>query len=185
MKTIQRNFESHRHAGLARVWWLALALAACATQPPMQVPATLAPKANETLAMTVAAKGVQVYECRGRKETGAGFEWAFVAPEAELLDAGGRSIGRHGAGPYWQASDGSKVVGKLKARADAPSADAIPWLLLEATTAGPDGAFSKVTSIPRVNTAGGLARAAGCTPVTAGATARIPYTADYRLFVAR
>ncbi|MBK8739993.1 MAG: DUF3455 domain-containing protein [Betaproteobacteria bacterium] len=110
---------------------------------------------------------------------------AFIAPEAELLDAGGRSVGRHGAGPYCQASDGSKVVGKLKARVDAPSASAIPWLLLEATTAGPDGAFSKVTSIQQVNTAGGLAPAAGCTPVTAGAMARMPYTADYRLFVAR
>ncbi|MBK7474203.1 MAG: DUF3455 domain-containing protein [Betaproteobacteria bacterium] len=185
MKTTPSKFESHRNAGLARLWWLPLALAACATQPPLQVPATLAPKANETLAMTVAAKGVQVYECRGRKEAGAGYEWAFVAPEAELLDAGGRSVGRHGAGPYWQASDGSKVVGKLKARADAPAASAIPWLLVEATTAGPEGAFSKVTSIQRVNTAGGLAPAGGCTLSTAGATARIPYTADYRLFVAR
>ena len=185
MKTRFHNFESCRHVRAARLWWLPLALAACATQPPMQVPAMLAPKADETLAMTVAAKGVQIYECRSKKEAGAGYEWAFVAPEAELLDVGGRSVGSHGAGPYWQASDGSKVIGNLKARADAPAASAIPWLLLEATTAGPEGAFSKVTSIQRVNTAGGLAPAAGCTPGTAGATARIPYTADYRLYVGR
>ncbi|MBK9604920.1 MAG: DUF3455 domain-containing protein [Betaproteobacteria bacterium] len=99
---------------------------------------------------------------------------AFIAPEAELLDAGGRSVGRHGAGPYCQASDGSKVVGKLKARVDAPSASAIPWLLLEVTTAGPEGAFSKVTSIQQVNTAGG-GPGGGLHAGHGGCLARIPY----------
>jgi len=63
--------------------------------------------------MIVAARGVQIYECRVRKDAGAGYEWAFVAPEAELFDAKGNAIGRHGAGPTWQATDGSRIVGTL------------------------------------------------------------------------
>jgi hypothetical protein len=157
-------------------------LAAC--QAPMVVPDKLAATPNETLSMIVAAKGVQIYECRARKDN-SGFEWAFVAPEAELMDSHGRVVGQHGAGPFWQASDGSKVVGTLKERSDAPAAGAIPWLLLTTKSAGPEGMFSKVTSIQRVNTAGGVAPADGCGADKAGAQARVAYTADYRLFTAK
>lgn len=159
----------------------ALLLAACASSPPrVEVPDALKPSSNESLAMIVAAKGVQIYECRARKDA-AGYEWAFVAPEAELFDARGNTIGRHGAGPYWQANDGSRIVGTLKQRADAPVAGAIPWLLLTAKSNGPDGSFSKVTSVQRVKTVGGIAPAAGCD--SAGAMARVSYTADYYFFV--
>jgi len=164
---------------------LAVALAGCASAPPPPLPASLAPDANESLAMVVAAKGVQIYECRAAKDAADKYEWTFVAPEAELFDAVGRTIGRHGAGPNWQARDGSKVIGTVKARADAPIAGAIPWLLLRTKDAGPDGAFSKVTSIQRVNTVGGVMPAAGCTRDTTGTTARVAYTADYRLFTTR
>jgi len=164
---------------------LAVALAGCASMPAATAPASLAPDANESLAMVVAAKGVQVYECRAAKDAADKYAWTFVAPEAELFDAAGRTIGRHGAGPNWQASDGSKVTGTVKARADAPIAGAIPWLLLRTKDAGPDGTFSKVTSIQRVNTVGGVMPAAGCARDTAGTTARVAYTADYRLFTVR
>ena len=40
-----------------------------------------------------------------------------------------------------------------------PSASAIPWLLLTAKSNGPEGSFSNVTSIQRVNTVGGIAPA--------------------------
>ena len=93
-------------------------LSGCAAQ----VPANLQP-ANESLAQVVPAKGVQIYECRDAK-------WVFVAPEADLFDRYGRKIGTHYAGPVWEAADGSKVLGAVKARADAPQAGAIPWLLL-------------------------------------------------------
>ena len=152
----------------------ALLLAAgCAT---VQVPDNLKPAANESLAMVVPAKGVQIYECRAGK-------WAFVAPDAELFDAAGKKIGRHYAGPHWEAVDGSKVIASLKARADAPATTDIPWLLLGAKSVGPDGAFSKVTSIQRLSTAGGVAPSGEC--AQAGAQARIPYTADYYFFNAR
>ena len=160
----------------------ALLTAACASTP-LVVPDTLRPATSETLATTVGARGVQIYECRARKD--GGYEWAFVAPDADLLDAQGKAIGRHGAGPYWQSADGSRVVGTVTARADAPAPGAIPWLLLSTKSSGPAGAFSNVTSIQRVNTVGGVAPATPCTAQFAGTPARVPYTADYRLFTAR
>jgi len=110
---------------------LALLVAACASaQSPtsvVKVPDKLKPGANESLAMIVSARGVQVYECRARKDQVGGYEWAFVAPEADLFDARGNRAGRHYAGPHWEATDGSKILGTVKERADAPVADAIPW----------------------------------------------------------
>ena len=172
----------HRHAVLALV--LAVALAACASVQVVDVPAALDPPAGQSLAMVVRAKGVQVYECRARKD-GSGFEWTFVAPEADLTDRFGRHVGTHGAGPYWKARDGSLVIGTVKARADAPVAGAIPWLLLTTTNGGPQGSLSMVSSIQRVNTAGGVAPAAGCGPEARSTLARVEYAADYRLFAAK
>jgi len=166
-----------------------LLVAGCASpQPPrpaVEVPDKLKPGASESLAMIVPAKGVQIYECRAKRDQAGAYEWAFVAPEADLFDGRGDRIGRHYAGPHWESADGSKVLGTVKERADAPVADAIPWLLLAAKSAGPAGAFSRVTSIQRVNTAGGAAPKAGCSQAAAGALARIAYTADYYFFTAK
>jgi Protein of unknown function (DUF3455) len=164
------------------VYCASLLLIACASPSVVDVPDTLKPSANESLSMIVPAKGLQVYECRAKKDAGAGFEWVFVAPEAELFDRRGNTIGRHGAGPYWQSNDGSRIVATLKQRADAPVSGAIPWLLLSSKSNGPEGSFSNVTSIQRVNTAGGIAPATGCSRYSAGTTAHIPYTADYYFF---
>ena len=158
----------------------ALWVLAGACTAPLAIPDTLVPAPEAAFTMRVPAKGFQVYECRNAK--GGGFEWAFVAPDADLLDARGQVIGRHGAGPYWQAADGSRIVGAVKARADAPAAGAIPWLLLSARNDGPAGTFSQVVAIQRVNTHGGLAPAEGCGTQSVGQRARIPYTADYRFF---
>lgn len=157
---------------------LALTLAACAGTPPAGVPAALAPEAGEALLATVAARGVQIYEYRATA-VGGRAEWVFVAPEAELLDDMRQVVGSHGAGPFWQARDGSRVVGTVKRRVDAPEAGTIPWLLLATRDAGPRGSFTRVTSIQRVNTTGGAAPASGCDPRSVGAAARVPYTADY------
>lgn len=171
------------------VFLLVVLVAGCASMqlpgPTVAVPEKLKPGANESLAMIVPAKGVQIYECRTRKDPAGGYEWAFVAPEADLFDAGGKKIGRHYAGPHWEATDGSKIVGALKERADAPAADAIPWLLLTAKSVGPAGSFSKVTSIQRVSTVGGVAPKGGCDQAAAGKPARIHYTADYYFFTTK
>src|SRR5438552_4786485 len=177
--TISKRFQ-------LRVFWLVLLVAACASpQPPtsmVSAPDKLKPGASESLAMIVPAKGVQIYECRARTDQVGAYEWAFVAPEADLFDARGNRIGRHYAGPHWEATDGSKILGTVKERADAPLADTIPWLLLAAKSAGSQGSFSKVTSVQRVNTVGGVAPKPGCSQAAAGAPARIDYTADYYFF---
>ena len=90
----------------------ALLAAGCATQQTVAVPDKLKPGAGESLAMIVPAKGVQIYECRAGKD--GGYEWAFVAPEADLFDTRGNRIGRHYAGPHWEAADGSKILGELE-----------------------------------------------------------------------
>jgi hypothetical protein len=166
-----------------------LFVAACASlqtpTPVADVPAKLKPGANESLARIVPAKGVQIYECRAKKDQADQFEWAFVAPEADLFDASGGKIGKHYAGPHWEATDGSKIVASVKERADAPRSDAIPWLLLAAKPAGGSGSFSNVTSIQRVNTVGGVAPKDGCSRSTVGAIGRVNYTADYYFFTAK
>ena len=129
------------------------ALAGCASS--VSVPDSLKPAAGESLALVVPAQGDQIYECRAGK-------WAFVAPEAELFNRAGKKIGRHYAGPHWESLDGSRIVGAVKARADAPRAGDIPWLLLSAKSVGAEGAFSKVTSIQRVTTLGGSAPIEPC-----------------------
>jgi hypothetical protein len=60
---------------------------------------------------------------------------------------------------------------------------AIPWLLVRVVGArrGPTGGdfLTQTTFIHRLNTTGGLAPSTGCTLSTLGATAVVPYTADY------
>ena len=155
---------------------LALSVTAAGCAAAVAVPDNLRPGANESLALVVPAKGVQIYECRDAK-------WAFVAPEAELFDRAGKKIGTHYAGPHWEAADGSKIVGAVKARADAPAAGNIPWLLLGTKSVGRDGAFSKVSSIQRVTTTGGVAPEGSC--AQPAARVRVPYTADYYFFTAK
>lgn len=148
-------------------------------------PESITPGADESLLLRASATGVQIYECRASGDKDPQHAWVFVAPEAQLFDRQQRAIGSHGAGPVWEAKDGSRVVGAVKQRASAPRAGAIPWLLLSTSAQGPQGLFSRVSSIQRIDTVGGIApAAAGCTPATAGSIARVPYTADYLFYTA-
>ena len=156
--------------------------AAGAATPQSIIPEQINPPAGQALRLIVAAKGVQIYECRESKQRAGAWEWTFVAPSAELFDTTGAKIGRHYGGPAWEAVDGSRIVGTVKAKADAAAANAIPWLLLETKADGNQGSFSKVTSIQRVNTAGGMAPKVGCSESNAGTPVRVPYTADYYFF---
>ena len=58
------------------------------------------------------------------------YEWIFRAPDATLTDWSGRALGKHYAGPTWEAADGSRVLGEVRARDPGPDPKAIPWLLL-------------------------------------------------------
>jgi hypothetical protein len=127
---------------------------------------------------------MQVYECREAKDAAGRFAWAFIAPEAELFDAAQRPSGLHGAGPSWQAPDGSRIVGTVRQRAEGSEPGAIPQLLLATRAEGPGGRFSNVVAVQRLNTHGGAAPESGCAQATASQKVRVPYTADYRMFAA-
>jgi hypothetical protein len=163
----------------------ALHLAGCALTPPAPaVPAALVP-ANQQPVERIAARGVQIYSCRISAVSPTGAEWLFLAPEAELFDAQGKAVGRHYAGPHWEALDGSRIVGSVKARVDATQSGAIPWLLLSAQSTGKEGRFAHITSVQRIDTAGGSAPTHSCSTAQLGTTAKVPYTADYVLFAPR
>jgi hypothetical protein len=137
------------------------------------VPAALQPPKDEVVLMHLVGKGKQIYVCQASV-------WKLKAPDAQLYTTTGELVGHHFAGPTWEHRDGSRVVGK--AVANVPSADqnSIPWLLLDAVSHDGKGAFSKVQSIQRLNTKGGVAPARSCTENQEMA---VPYQADYNLFV--
>lgn len=163
----------------------ALLFAACAGSSPPRALATPVPgklvPIGETLVGAVIARGVQIYECRARGDS-IGAEWAFVAPEADLYDEQGRPAGKHFAGPSWDAGDGSRIAGTVQASAVAPRADSIAWLLLNTHSVGGAGRFAAVTSVQRIETAGGTAPDAGCTTTRIGRTVRVPYAAVYTMY---
>ena len=171
-------------ASLALVLFSGYAAALEPSSSSASVAQKLKVRADESLAMIVPAKGVQIYECRASKQA-LGYEWAFVGPEADLFDTNGMKIGRHYSGPSWESFDGSKIVGSVMQSAAAPEEGAIAWLLLGAKSVGPEGAFSDVSSVRRVHTTGGMAPDNGCSGAAAGTRARVPYTADYYFFTAK
>ncbi|HEX3633291.1 MAG TPA: DUF3455 domain-containing protein [Casimicrobiaceae bacterium] len=150
-----------------------------------EVPENLKVPATQMLAVSVEARGVQIYECSASKTDPARFEWTLKAPEAELFDKAGKRIGKHYAGPTWESDDGSKVVGVVKARYDGPDANAIPWLLLSAASAEGNGIFGKTQSVQRLQTVGGKAPADGCSQAQPGKVVRVDYRATYNFYVAR
>jgi hypothetical protein len=145
------------------------------------VPAALQPPADAVAALHAKGQGVQIYACS--KDAGSGAaSWKLKGPEAVLYDDAGKPIGKHFAGPSWQANDGSTVVGEAVAHADAPGHTAIPWLLLKAKSHEGSGTFADITYVQRLDTAGGLAPTAACDPKRDTAERRVAYTAIYVFF---
>jgi hypothetical protein len=170
---------------------LAIAVAACgagrrpdvsAADCPPGVPPALAPAPEQTLAFVRHAKGVQRYGCT---QSDTGFAWTLVAPDADLFDRAGKPAGHHGAGPTWEDTDGSTVVGTKRAAAPVDTT-AIPWLLVDATSHNDKrGVMTPITALQRVNTVGGLAPSSPCDAANASATTDVAYTADYLFYRAR
>jgi len=148
-----------------------------------EAPENLRPAAGQVVSLEVRANGVQIYECKASADDAKRFEWVFKAPEADLFDDTGAKVGRHYAGPTWEANDGSKVVGEMKARGDSPDPGAIPWLLLTAKATSGDGVLSRTKSIQRLSTVGGKAPAEECIAAMAGKETRVPYKAVYYFYV--
>jgi hypothetical protein len=83
------------------------------------------------------------------------------------------------------ASPPASVPEALEAKADAPDASAIPWLLLAAKSHAGEGALANVSFIERVATTGGKAPARGCDATRVDAEQRVPYTASYYFYTPR
>jgi hypothetical protein len=127
----------------------------------------------------LAADGVQIYTCAA---TAGGFGWTLKAPDATLRDASGHVAGRHFAGPAWQATDGSKVVGTPVTVSRSPNRGAIGWLVIRATEHDGAGLFADVTYITRTRTMGGVAPGTGCDASHRDAETRVLYSATYTFF---
>jgi hypothetical protein len=128
---------------------------------------------GETVVLSVHAEGAQVYECKAGPNGKP--SWAFREPIATLL-LDGKTIGRHYAGPSWEHSDGSAVVGKAVGSVPGAMPNDIPWLKLEVISRRGSGILSGVTTVQRFNTKGGKLEGA-CDK--AGAFTSAPYSADY------
>lgn len=171
---------------LKGVPWAAL-LAACSSTGPKvpEVPPQLKPPAEQRLFLETLASGTQIYECLPKPGQAGVYEWTFRAPEATLTDWSGRALGKHYAGPTWEAADGSRVLGEVKARDPGPDPKAIPWLLLGARSTFGKGVLTQTVSIQRVATVGGIAPTDPCSAANANQFARVPYTATYYFYKAR
>ena len=159
-------------------------LAAGQIAPP-QVPDNLKVPDTETVLLKAIGTGKQIYVCSAKSGDGSQFAWVLDRPQAELIGENGAVIGKHYKGPDWEAADGSKVGGQVQRRANAPNANAVPWLLLKAASHDGAGTFARVTYVQRVDTEGGVAPAAGCDKSHAGAEASADYQATYFFYVPR
>jgi hypothetical protein len=160
-------------------------LAGCAASSAMKtddIPAPLRVPASSELTLRAHAAGVQIYGCRADKDDAARVAWQLKGPEADLSDHGNK-IGKHYAGPTWEAMDGSKVTGEVVARADSPDLNAVPWLLLSAKSTSGNGVFGHVRSIQRLRTIGGSAPSVGCDQASVGSELRVAYSAEYWFYV--
>jgi hypothetical protein len=128
---------------------------------------------GETVVLAVQGEGAQVYECK----IGANGKssWVFREPIATLI-ADDKTVGRHYAGPTWEHSDGSTVVGKVAASVPGATANDIAWLKLDVVSKRGSGVLSDVTTVQRINTQGGKLEGA-CDK--AGSFRSAPYSADY------
>jgi hypothetical protein len=145
------------------------------------VPDKIKAPAGEEVVLQAHATGSQIYVCQPGAE--GKLAWTLKAPEAELHDQQGATIGRHYAGPTWKDNDGSEISGKAAAKVDSPNADSIPWLLVTVTGHSGSGVLSRVTTVQRILTQGGLPPPpAGCDASRQNVEVKSPYTADYYFY---
>jgi hypothetical protein len=170
---------------LSSVLAFALPVASVAGASTSNIPDNLRPSDNEQLFLTLKAEGVQIYQCQLKEDDSGKFAWSLKAPEADLFDNSNNKVGKHYLGPVWESNDGSKVSGKVEEKTDIDKSKTIPWLLLSAKKVEGNGIFSKVTSIQRFDTVGGVAPENNCNKTAVGQEIRIPYTANYNFYNAK
>lgn len=149
-----------------------LVLASVSAAASAEVPDAIAVP-GETPVVRLHAEGAQVYTCKA--DASGKLAWQFREPIATLIE-GGKTVGRHYAGPNWEHVDGSAVVGKAAGNAPGATANDIPWLKLAVVSQRGSGVLTGITTVQRINTQGGKLDGA-CDK--AGLTHSAPYSADY------
>jgi hypothetical protein len=118
--------------------------------------------------------GKQVYNCVNGSYT-------LREPVAVLTALGGGSpVGIHGQGPYWASLDGSRVNGSAPVSVPSPAGPSnVAWLKVTGSPLGPDGVFSKVAFIQRIDTRGGAAP----TTCSGSGSLAVDYSTNYVFWV--
>jgi hypothetical protein len=145
-------------------------LSAAAAETPL--PGAIAAP-GETAVLTLHAEGAQVYQCKAGAD--GKLNWVFREPIATLL-LDDKTVGRHYAGPNWEHSDGSAVLGQVAASAPGATPNDIPWLRLNVVYSRGGGVLSGITTVQRILTRGGKLEG---TCETAGVFGSASYAADY------
>jgi hypothetical protein len=145
-----------------------------------QIPKKLQVPSNQQLLFKSAARGSQIYTCQQMPADRSQFEWKLKAPAAQLFDDAGKVIGKHYAGPTWEANDGSKIAAVAISKDKSPT-DSIPWLLLQVKSVEGNGKFTNIKWVQRLNTTGGNSPK-DCNRSRQNTEIAVPYTADYYFY---
>ena len=125
-------------------------------------------------------RGVQVFRCEPR---GAGYSWVFRLPEADLADASGKAVIRHGANFSFEHIDGSRLLGSVVDFDESPNPNSLRWLLFS-TRSFNQGVLTGVTYVQRVNTNGGMPPAR-CEASQQNRLLRVDFSADFVFYKPR
>lgn len=125
-------------------------------------------------ALQLSSRGVQIFRCEKRD---SGFVWVFRQPQAELLDGGGKVVGRHGANFSFEHDDGSRLVSTIVAYDEANKPTDLRWLLMTTRSFG-KGALEDVSHVQRINTAGGMPPSR-CDASQLNQLLRVDFTSDF------
>jgi len=206
---VKNMFRNLVTAGVLAVSLASSAALAQTPAPVIPVPSNIEVPAGNVLFLSGHAQGTQNYVCL---PSAGAFAWTFLMPQATLFldyklgrDEIRQQIITHflssnpaeGGTPRatWQSSfETSAAWGKMAPNGSSTdpkfvATGAIPWLLLQAmgTQRGPNGGdlLAQTSYVQRLNTAGGVAPAAGCSQAeNVGTLALVPYTADYLFYKA-
>ncbi len=160
-------------------------LAACASSSaPMrpfsqnELPEAIKVPTGHAVAFEMVGAGELSYVCRVKAGSSDAYEWVFAGPIATLTARNGSVLGKYYAGPTWESSDGSKLIGTQVAVSPASPGN-IPLQLVQAKSVMGEGAMQGVRYVQRVATVGGVAPQSPCGAAYLNNEQKVKYQADY------
>jgi hypothetical protein len=147
---------------------------------PTNLPAAVSAPSGMAMKGHGHAIGEQIYACVAAGSRGYGWNgWTLKASNAVLYDPSFVPVGRIAAGPTWMWTDGSTIGGTEVAEVPSPLPDAIPWLLIQVSSASGVGELGDTAFVQRLNTAGGRTPTTSCSATNVDTLTRVAYSADY------